>query len=85
MTGWRLLYQCTALRQPVVCNVCIVLYLCCHRGLAGLEGLGVVSASHDQTLKVWTFDGDCIATLSGHTALVYRCGLPVVELTSSFI
>ena len=33
----------------------------------------MVTASHDQTLKVWTFEGNCIATLFGHTALVYRC------------
>ena len=41
------------------------------RGLALLNNIGVVSASHDQTLKVWTFEGDCIAELVGHTALVY--------------
>ena len=55
-----------------ICNACLFLMANCARGLAVLEGLGVVSASHDQTLKVWTFEGDCIATLSGHTALVYR-------------
>ncbi len=33
----------------------------------------MVSASHDTTLKVWTFEGDCISTLRGHTALVYCC------------
>ena len=33
--------------------------------------MGVVSASHDQTLKVWTFEGECISELVGHTALVY--------------
>ncbi len=32
----------------------------------------MVSASHDQTLRVWTFQGDCIAELVGHTALVYN-------------
>lgn len=42
-----------------------------HRGLALLPGVGVVSASHDQTLKVWTFEGECISELVGHTALVY--------------
>ena len=31
----------------------------------------MVSASHDQTLRVWTFEGECIAELNGHTALVY--------------
>lgn len=36
-----------------------------------LNNIGVVSASHDQTLRVWTFEGDCIAELVGHTALVY--------------
>ena len=41
------------------------------RGLALLPNLGVVSASHDQTLRVWTFQGECIAELVGHTALVY--------------
>lgn len=33
--------------------------------------MGVVSASHDQTLKVWTLSGECLAELVGHTALVY--------------
>ena len=42
------------------------------RGLALLPNLGVVSASHDQTLRVWTFQGECIAELVGHTALVYN-------------
>ncbi len=42
------------------------------RGLALLSTIGVVSASHDQTLRVWTFQGDCIAELVGHTALVYN-------------
>ena len=43
------------------------------RGLAVLPGLGVVSASHDQTLRVWTFAGDCLATVCGHNAIIYRC------------
>ena len=42
------------------------------RGLALLNNVGVVSASHDHTLRVWTFQGDCIAELVGHTALVYN-------------
>lgn len=41
------------------------------RGLALLNNIGVISASHDQTLRVWTFEGECIAELVGHTALVY--------------
>lgn len=51
--------------------------LCCKlagalcRGLALLKDIGVVSASHDLTLRVWSFEGECIAELIGHTALVY--------------
>lgn len=41
------------------------------RGLALLPNVGVVSASHDQSLKIWTFEGECISELVGHTALVY--------------
>ena len=33
--------------------------------------LGVVSASHDQTLRLWSFAGETLAELVGHTALVY--------------
>ncbi len=43
------------------------------RGLAVLPGLGVVSASHDQTLRIWTFTGESLATLCGHNAIIYRC------------
>lgn len=43
------------------------------RGLAVVPGLGFVSASHDQTLQIWTAAGESIATLVGHTAIVYRC------------
>ena len=42
-----------------------------YRGLALLEGFGIVSASHDMTLKVWGFDGRAISELIGHTAIVY--------------
>ena len=42
------------------------------RGLALVPGLGFISASHDTTLQLWTTGGDPIATLAGHTALVYR-------------
>lgn len=50
------------------------------RGLAVVDGLGFVSASHDTTLRVWTGGGESVATLVGHSALVYSaasggCGL----------
>jgi len=42
------------------------------RSLALLpHSLGVVSASHDMSLKVWTLDAEPLAELVGHTALVY--------------
>lgn len=33
----------------------------------------MISASHDHSLKVWTYEGDCLSQLVGHTALVYCC------------
>ena len=53
------------------------------RGLALLPNVGVVSASHDQTLKVWTFSGECIAELAGHTALVYCAAATADGLVAS--
>ena len=52
------------------------------RGLALLPGLGVVSASHDQTLRVWTSTGECLATLCSHSAIIYRCCILVMSLPS---
>jgi hypothetical protein len=43
------------------------------RGLCNLPGVGFVSASHDTTLRVWSMEGETLATLAGHTALVYAC------------
>lgn len=31
----------------------------------------MVSASHDQTLRLWDFSGSCMAEFVGHTAIVY--------------
>jgi WD40 repeat protein len=43
------------------------------RGLALLPGgAGVVSGSHDFTLRVWTLDGATLSELIGHTALVFQ-------------
>ena len=41
------------------------------RALCVLPGVGVVSGSHDTTCMVWSNQGDVLATLVGHTALVY--------------
>ena len=39
------------------------------------DGRRVVSASSDDTLKVWDVaTGECVATLKGHSDLV-RCGV----------
>ena len=44
---------------------------CMCRGLALMPGLGVLSASHDQTLRLWDVSGACLAEFIGHTAIVY--------------
>lgn len=36
-----------------------------------LPNVGFVSASHDLTLRVWTGDGQVLAELLGHTAIIY--------------
>ncbi len=56
--------------------------VCC-RGLALLEGLGIVSASHDMTLKVWDFQGSVIGDLIGHTAIVYNVATSASGLIAS--
>ena len=39
------------------------------------DGRRVVSASNDNTLKVWDMEtGECVATLEGHSSYV-RCGV----------
>lgn len=45
------------------------------RGLALLSEAGVVSASHDQTLRVWTLAGECVALLQGHSAIIYSAAV----------
>lgn len=36
-----------------------------------MPDLGVISASHDQTLRLWDYAGTCMAEFVGHTAIVY--------------
>lgn len=52
------------------------------RALCEVPGLGFVSGSHDMTLRAWTLAGDCIATLAGHTALIYACAATSTALAS---
>lgn len=52
------------------------------RALCEVPGLGFVSGSHDMTLRAWTLGGDCIATLVGHTALIYACAATSTVLAS---
>jgi phospholipase A-2-activating protein len=52
------------------------------RALCEVPGLGFVSGSHDTTLKAWALDGRCLATLQGHTALVYACAATSALLAS---
>ena len=41
------------------------------RTLALFPNTGIVSGSHDMTLKLWTLQGEALKTFVGHTALVY--------------
>lgn len=41
------------------------------RHLAGVPGVGVVSASHDTTLRLWGEGGEALGRLEGHLSLVY--------------
>jgi phospholipase A-2-activating protein len=45
--------------------------------------VGFVSASHDQTLRVWTLGGDCIGELEGHAALVYSVAVSAKGVIAS--
>ena len=43
------------------------------------DGRRVVSASHDETLKVWDVaTGECLATLEGHSGSVRRAASTVL-------
>jgi len=33
--------------------------------------MGFLSCSNDETIKLWTFEGDSISILQGHTAFVF--------------
>lgn len=35
--------------------------------------LGIISASHDATLKLWTLNGACLTTYTGHCEIIYSC------------
>ncbi|GJN24404.1 hypothetical protein PR202_gb12142 [Eleusine coracana subsp. coracana] len=41
------------------------------RCLAPMPGLGILSASHDSTIKLWELTGQPLLDLIGHTSLVY--------------
>ena len=56
---------------------------CERRGLALLADYGVVSASHDMTLKVWDFQGSIVSDLIGHTAIVYSAATSPSGLVAS--
>lgn len=43
----------------------------CVRGLALLPGIGFVSCANDETIIVWSFEGEVLQELHGHTAFVY--------------
>lgn len=45
--------------------------------------MGVVSASHDETLKVWSLEGQCQGELRGHTGIIYTCAATADGLVAS--
>ena len=53
------------------------------RALALVPGKGIVSGSHDTTLRLWNAAGTCLRVLEGHTALVYACAASSEGLIAS--
>jgi len=41
------------------------------RELNEISGFGFISCSNDETAKIWTYEGDELQTLRGHTSFVY--------------
>lgn len=73
------------LSSEVTCAATIQAHSDSVRALALLpHSLGVVSASHDMSLKVWTLDAEPLAELVGHTALVYSVAAYDPNSNSSF-
>ena len=53
------------------------------RALALVPGKGIVSGSHDTTLRLWNAAGTCLRVLEGHTALVYACAATAEGMMAS--
>jgi hypothetical protein len=73
---------------PVMCLSQPPLHLpcalsCTSRGLAVLPGVGFVSGSHDCSLRVWSLEGDVLAELLGHTAIIYHVATTADGLIAS--
>jgi len=47
------------------------------RGFAEFSGVGFVTCSNDQKAKVWTYEGDLIDELIGHSNYVFSVTLSV--------
>lgn len=48
-----------------------------------LPGIGFVSGSHDCSLRVWSLEGDVLAELLGHTAIIYHVAATADGLIAS--
>ena len=53
------------------------------RTLALVPGKGIVSGSHDTSLRLWNAAGTCLRVLEGHTALVYAAAATPEGLVAS--
>lgn len=53
------------------------------RGFSEVPGVGFASCSNDETVKLWSIDGQNLAELKGHTGFVFTvCTLDSGELIS---
>jgi phospholipase A-2-activating protein len=54
------------------------------RDFVEIPGMGFASCSNDETVKIWTLDGQNLQTLKGHTGFVFSLArLESGELLSS--
>lgn len=53
------------------------------RALCLLPDVGFVSASHDASLRIWSFQGEQLGQLLGHSSLVYCCAASPAGLIAS--
>jgi len=67
-----------------ICKKTIPAHTDCVRALTLIPGIGFASCGNDGAIKVWSFKGECLQQLYGHTSFVYSLAhLSSGELVSS--